>query len=192
MRTLIFCALVLLAAGLAPAGVAAQDNTTVTRTASSTDTVTPTEENEPISISPTTEVTDWKYRGGTWVVEVESDVPTRVTLTDAAAVGRVLSEGSGPASGTARYETRNLGTGTKTIRFTAEEYEGMAAVTISATNGNQMAVIRTDSLGGGSSYVKQSTAGLLVGGAVIGTGWLTLRRLKKRLEDESKEVERHL
>jgi len=196
MRLLIFCVLTVVAAGIVSApAVAAQEGTpttTATGTVSANATATPVGEDVTISISPTTRITEWRYEGGTWVVDLESDVPTRVTLTDAAAVGRILSEGSGPASGTARYETRNLGTGTTTVRFTGEQYEGMAAVTISSTNGNQMAVLRTDSLDGGSSYIRQSSAGLLVGIAVIGTGWFTWRRVLARLEDEDREVTRHL
>jgi hypothetical protein len=165
--------------------------TTVTSTANASDGAV-SRENVSLKLSPTATITEWRYQGGTWLITVEARTPTRLTITDAASVARVLSEGSGPASGTARYEGRNVATGTRTVRFTAGEYQGMAAVTISAARGNRLAVLRTDNLGDDKPSVAWRTAqGLILGTAIV-VGGGTVYWTKRKQNEENEGAERIL
>ena len=153
---------------------------------------TPPPNEVSMQLSPVLTLTSWEYKAGEWRLSVKSEVPTRVTLTDAAAVGKILTEGDGPAAGTARTRTVNVNPGKSVITFKATEYAGMAAITVAPQRANRIAVLRTDALAAGSTFIKQSTAGLLVLVGAVGAGYGTYRRVRKKLEDEDKGVTRHL
>lgn len=160
--------------------------------ATNASTSTPEVRETSMELSPVLTLEKWEYRKGTWRLTVRSEVPTRMTLTDAAAIGRILTEGDGPAAGTARTKTVNVGSGRSVVTMEGVKYGGMAAVTVAPQRADRIAVLRTDAMDPPASYIKQGTAGFLVLVAVIGTGVGTYRRVVARLEDEEQEVERIL
>lgn len=168
--------------GAAAVPVGAQEET-------ATPTETPVGDRETIALSPTTSVDSWRFENGTFQIRISSQVPMQVTVTDAGKLAKALSDGGGAASTRVRQRTASVGRGTTTIEFRATEHEDAYAVTLAASNGDALAVIRTDSMG---SYgaVKWDTAAGLVLAAAAGTGLWTYRKAKERWEDEKKEVER--
>jgi hypothetical protein len=182
----IFLVITLVALLTAPVGAAAAANNTT----STPESVAPQEVS--IELSPTTTISDWEIQNGTWQITVRTKAPTRVTVVDAAALAAALTEGDGAASATVSTRSYNLAPGTTTISFDGSAFNGMSAVTLTTTRSNTIAVIRTEALATGSKFIKMSTAGLLVGLAVVGTGYGTYKRVVSKLEDEEKEVKRHL
>lgn len=180
----------LIVAGIGALAGAARAQEAPVQNGTATPTPAPNEVN--MNLSPVLTLTGWEYESGEWRLKVEAKTPTRMTLTDAAAVGKILTEGSGPAAGTARTRTVNVQKGRSVVTFKASEYAGMAAVTVAPQRANKIAVLRTDALAAGSTFIKSQTAGLLIAGAVVVTGYGTYRRVMDKFEDESNEVERHL
>jgi len=180
-------------------GAAAQEETeSPTPTDADTPTSTPAEdgsvgeEDVELDIAPTTTITSWEYAGGSWTLGLDTTTPTRLTITDASQVARVLSEGDGPSAGMARYEGYNLSSGESEFRFTGESYQGMAAITVSAAGGSRLAVLRTDALAGGRGDVAfQQAAGAAAAGSVV-TGGAVVRQMRRKQNAEEKETERIL
>jgi hypothetical protein len=204
MTTRFFARTTLIAAvlfALVAGGVAAQDGATPTvpgnDTATPPITPSPTPEatNVTIRLSNTITLTGWSFENGVWQIQVRSRTVGSVTVTDATQVAQALTEGEGKRTGTAQFESFELAPGEKTtVSFDGSSADGVSAVTVAPNaESGRIAVLRTDAFGdGGSNYIRQSSAGLLVAIAVIGTGWFTWRRVLARLEDEDKEVTRHL
>jgi hypothetical protein len=162
----------------------------VAQEATTSGTATPEPERTTIQLSPTTQVDSWRFDNSTFYVSISSDIPTRVTLTDAGKLSATLSEGEGAASATVRQRTVNVAPGTQTVQFRATEHDGASAITLSAVNGDGLAVIRTDTMGGDRRPVEWQTTAALVLLAAAGAAYWTYREAKKRWEDEKKEVSR--
>jgi hypothetical protein len=182
---------------LTGAAVAQEGNESATPTDAPTETEREEEgpigdPNADLTLSPTTTISSWRYGGGSWSLGIEADTPTRLTVTDASQVARVLSEGDGPSAGTARYEGYNVSTGERSLTFTGESYQGMAAITVSAAGGERLAVLRTDALAGGRQPVGfTEAAGAAVAGSVA-TGAVAVRQTRKKRDEDEKEAERIL
>ena len=153
-------------------------------------TAEPTGETTTIELSETTQITEWRYENGTFYVSINAEIPTRVVITDAGKLSKALSEGSGSASATVRQRTLTVTPGATTIEFRAEQVEGAGAITLASSNGEGLAVIRSDSIGGTRDAIEWSSAGLLVVGAATGAGYWSYRRMKKKLEEKKMEVKR--
>lgn len=143
-----------------------------------------------IQLSPTTSIDRWQYENGTFIVTISSQIPTRVTITDAAALNDLFTEGEGAATGKVNDRTVTINPGTQTVEFRAESVDGAAGITLKATNGQGIVGIRTDTMGSDRRPVEwQTTAGLVLL-AAAGAAYWTYREAKKRWEDEKKEVSR--
>jgi hypothetical protein len=151
---------------------------------------TPGESNLELKISPTTTITAWEYSGGTWRIETDGKTPNLVTVTDASQIARALSEGEGQASGTARMSSYQLDRGRDELRFSGERYDGMAAVTMTASGGERVAVLRTDALSKGYGTVPFSGAAAAIAASVAGTGVFTARKVAEKQAEEREEAER--
>jgi hypothetical protein len=129
-----------------------------------------------------------------WKITLRSRTVGSVTVTDGSDLGRVLTEGSGQATGTAssrRYDLEPAST--TTISFDGSKYQGASAVSVAPNaDSGRIAVLRTEAFGAEGQLIKQSTAALLVAGAAVGAGWGTYRHVKDRLVDETKTAERYL
>jgi hypothetical protein len=148
------------------------------------------ERSTTIQLSPTTRIDAWQYENSTFHVTITSQIPTRVTITDAGALTDLFTEGQGAATGKVNDRTVTITPGTQTVEFRAEEIDGAAGITLKATNGQGIVGIRTDTMGGDRRPVEwQTTAGLVLA-AAVGAAYWTYREAKKRWEDEKKEVSR--
>ncbi|WP_411964536.1 hypothetical protein [Haloferax sp. YSMS24] len=190
MRRIIITLILITTVALPLAGtVAAQENTTTTTTASPSSTP---EVDRTIELSPTTRITNWRFENGTFYITFDADVPTRVAITDAGKLSRILSEGEGEAAGKARMRRLTLTPGKTTIKFNAEDFNGASAVTISSSNADGIVALRSDAVRAGNPPVKWGTANALVGGAAIVTAAGTFRYVKKKREDKEMTAERLL
>lgn len=183
-----------LASSAAIGGAAAQEGNETT-TSSPSPTATPegraAESGLELELSPTTTLTSWEYDAGSWTIELESDTPTAVTVTDASEVAKALTEGDGAGSATAGYENFTRSAGESTLSFTGSMYEGMAAVTIAAAGGSELAVLRTDNLeAAGNGSVPFNGALLALLGSVAGTGFFTARKVAERQQADEETAER--
>ena len=169
------------------APMAAAQETTATP---SPTTEEPDGETTTIALSETTRITEWRYENRTFYVTMNAQVPTRVVITDAGKLSKALSEGSGAASATVRQRSLTVTPGETTIEFRAEEVDGAGAITLASSNGEGLAVLRSDSIGGTREAIEWSSAGFLIVGAATGAGYWSYRRMKKRLEEKRMEVER--
>ncbi|UVE50782.1 hypothetical protein KU306_02515 [Haloferax larsenii] len=168
--------------------VAAQEaNQTTTATPSSTPEVDRT-----IELSKTTSITNWRFENGTFYITFKSELPTRIAITDAGKLSRILSEGEGEAAGKARMRRLTLTPGTTTVKFNAEDFNGASAVTISSSNADGIVALRSDAVRAGNPPVKWGTANALVGGAAIVTAAGTFLYVKKKREDKEMTAERLL
>ena len=188
MNSRFFIITVVVATLILPVGaVAAQEETN-----SSTPTATPTGEKTTVELSPTTRIVEWRHVNGTFEIVVESKTPTRVTLTDAGKLSRLLGEQGGAKTAKVNMRTYNVGAGKTTIRFDAETVDGESAVTVSALNSDGLAVIRTGAIGGGNPPIDWGTANALVGGAALISAAGTYRYVKKKRDEQTMTAERKL
>lgn len=169
------------------APMAAAQETTATP---SPTTEEPTGDAATITLSPTTQISEWRYENGTFYVTMSAEIPTQVVITDAGKLSKALSEGSGAASATVRQRSLTLTPGETTIEFRAEKVDGAGAITLASSNGDGLAVIRSDAMGGDRDAIEWSSAGLLIVGAASGAGYWSYRRMKKKLQEKKMEVER--
>lgn len=108
-----------------------------------------------------------------WKITLRSRTVGSVTVTDGSDLGRVLTEGSRQATGTAssrRYDLEPAST--TTISFDGSKYQGASAISVAPNaDSGRIAVLRTEAFGAKGQLIKQSTAALLVAGAAVGAGW---------------------
>jgi hypothetical protein len=162
----------------------------VAQDANSTATTPEPERSTTIQLSPTTRIDAWQYENSTFFVTITSKIPTRVTITDAAALNELFTEGQGAATGKVNDRTVTITPGTQTIEFRAQEVDDAAGITLKATNGQGIVGIRTDTMGSDRRPVEWQTTAALVLLAAAGAAYWTYREAKKRWEDEKKEVSR--
>ncbi|WP_225316378.1 MULTISPECIES: hypothetical protein [Haloferax] len=149
MRRIIFTLILIMTAVATPAlagTVAAQSNENTTETPAPS---TP-EVDRTIELSETTSITNWRFDNGTFYVTFDVDVPTRVAITDAGKLSRILSEGEGEAAGKARMRRLTLTPGMTTVKFNAEDFNGASAVTISSSNADGIVALRSDAVRAGN------------------------------------------
>lgn len=166
---------------------------TVPEPTTATPTETPTGETATIRLSPTMQIDEWRYEDAneTFHITVSSEEYTGLTITDAGKLSQALSDGDGAASTTVRQrETRLQPDSTTTLVFRATEVDGAAALTLTASNGDSLVVIRSNDMGGTRDPVEWQTTAALSLFAAIAAGYWTYRRAKARWEDEKKEVSR--
>ena len=156
---------------------------TPTATPAGTDTATAEERSVSIDVSPIVQVTSWEFEGGEWRIGLRADAPTRVTVTDVAALTAVLAEGEGAASATIRSRTVTVEQGRSTLRIEGSTYQGMAAVTLSG-RADDLVVLRTEALSTGRPSVAWGTAQLLAVLAAVGGVGISYRVLRDREGDD--------
>lgn len=189
----IFLALAVIATLLGATGVAvAQEVPNATETTAAPEGVV--EQDATVGLSPTTTVTHWRFESGTWELTIESTVPTRVTVSDSTAIAKALSDGDGAKSSTIRAgrQSFNVPNGETTIQFDGTVHQGMSAVTLTANNGGNVGVLRTDDWTPTKPAVAYGTTQALVGGATIVTAGSIYRWVKKRREEKKMEIDRVL
>jgi len=163
----------------ATAGTAAAQETS-TGTASSTS--TPEPDAVVVELGNTVRVTDWNVDDGTFRVAVEADIPKAIKVTDTGAVMNSMTSGSGSRAVEIPTRGYSVGSGTTTIEFDAEKFDGAFAVTIASPDG--AALIRTDAVDAGSTSIKLQTAMIGGLGAAVGAGGLSYKRGKEALEED--------
>ena len=178
--------LVLLAVGLTlTPPVGAQELPT-----NETETPEPTE-TKTIEIDATTSVKDFRMaNGSTMILSLESDVPTRITVTDSGAIAQAMIEGGDRAAISVPRRSMNLDRGETTVRMDVTRVDGMAAVTVSTNDG--MVFLRIGKLQGFNPPVEWSTVQFLLVGVGIGSVSSTYWLVKRKREKEEKGVERTL
>lgn len=174
----------LLTLTVATGGVVAQETVT------SSTTEEPTGETTTISLSPTTQITEWQYENGTFHVTVRAQIPTQVVITDAGRLSQILSESGGAASAKVNQRRLTLTPGTTTVEFRAAQVQGAGAITMASSNGEGLVVIRSDSISPTRDAIEWSSAGALIVASAIGAGYWSYRRMKERLEKKKMEVDR--
>lgn len=180
----------LIVSSLVVAPVGAQDANNSTSTAS-TSTPAPNgsaEANVSVDLGPTAEVVRWRYADGRWHISVRSDVPTRISVTDSAALFGALSDGSGARAESIPSRGYTLDAGTTTIEMAGETRDGQAAVSVSA-NG-QVVLLRTGAMQTSRPAVPWSTVQLLVLGTATMVGAAAVVLVRRRRDDEDLDYER--
>lgn len=183
----------LVAGGLASPVTAAPDDapTNATNASASSGAMSASDWHQAdVRLSGTTRITEWRLQGGTFDVKVESEVPTYVTLVDASALARALSEGEGAASSSVRKSGYNVAKGTTTIHFTASEYGGMRAFTATAANGDRLGIVRTSALEAVRDAIPYATARNILLLAVVGSVGGTVCLVRRKMDDEERDVRR--
>ncbi|ADE04739.1 hypothetical protein [Haloferax volcanii] len=187
-RTII--TLVILIAVVSPAlvgTVAAQESTnSTTTTAPST---TP-EATQTIELSPTTRIKSWSFSNGTFSLVVEADIPTRIAITDAGELSRILSEGDGAAAGKARVRRMTLTPGTTVVKFRAESVGDASAITVSSSNADGIVAIRSDAIKTGNPPVEYGTVQTLLASTAVAAAGGTFLWVRKKRNEKQLEVER--
>ncbi|AXG08640.1 hypothetical protein DU484_01540 [Haloplanus rubicundus] len=120
--------MILILSCIAPtaAPVVAQENTNATETPAPTTTATPSNSSAALVIDKTLQITEWSYRGGTFVITFHSDTYQSVSLT---AVPE--SSSSGESSGTVNYRERFVQPNAETVvRIDVPKSDGRARVWI--------------------------------------------------------------
>lgn len=142
-----------------------------------------------VELGPVVTVRSWEYTDGSFVLELEADYPTSIKITDTGAVMRAMTEGSGATA--TKIPTRGYSIGSEKTRITFEpvEFDGAYAITVASAKG--AALLRTDSVEAGAATVKYSTAGALTASAAVGTGYLSFKRSREKLEESDEpEIDR--
>ncbi|SEK90593.1 hypothetical protein [Haloferax larsenii] len=184
MRRIITLIILIAVASPALVGtVAAENNTTMT--AAPTPEVTRT-----IDLSPTTRITNWRFSNGTFYLTIQADLPTRIAITDAGELSRILTEGDGPAAGKARVRRMTLTPGETVVKFHAEDINGASAITVSSSNADGIVAIRSDAIETGKPPVDYGTVQTLLGGTAIASAGGTFYWVKRKRDEKEMEVER--
>ncbi|MXR39804.1 hypothetical protein GRX01_00310 [Halobaculum sp. WSA2] len=174
------------AATAAGAGTAsAQENATNATT--STD--TPEGPEIAVELGPVVTVRSWEYTDGRFELELVADYPTSVKITDTGAIMDAMTAGDGTSA--TRIPTRGYSIESEPTRITFEpvEFDGAYAITVASAKG--AALLRTDSVDAGSPTVAYSTAGALTASAAVGTGYLSFKRSREKLEESDEpEIDR--
>lgn len=188
-RILLFTlALVVVGLTLTPAGAVAQQNATdapqlEVDTGATTNATEYSEE-----IDSNLRLMEWNYdddRDG-FVLVFEADRSKRITITEAVQ----FEEGSGSGS----IYAKRLPAGVTRVFVPVQRRGGEAAVTM--TTSESISENRFSYVSTGQHIDRPPIAyehvRLLVGGTAVGAGALTLRTVRKKRDDETKEVERLL
>lgn len=142
-----------------------------------------------VELGPVVTVRTWEYDGQSFVLTVEADYPTSIKITDTGAIMNAMTEGSGATA--TEIPTRGYSIESEPTRITFEPvvFDGAYAITVASAQG--AALLRTDSVEAGASTVKYSTAGALTASAAVGTGYLSFKRSREKLEESDEpEIER--
>jgi len=100
-----------------------------------------------------------------------------------------MTQGDGSGAFEIPSEGRTLESGETRLFFPGVTFEDVAAVTVASNDG--AVLLRTDSVNFSRPAVEYGTAGLMAGTAAIGSGWLSFRRTRDKLEEEDEpEAER--
>ncbi|WP_042663998.1 hypothetical protein [Haloferax sp. ATB1] len=185
MRRIIIT-LIMLIAVASPAfvgTVAAANNSTV----ASTPTDGPT---RTIELSQTTTIEDWRFENGTFYLSVNAEVPTRIAITDAGELSRILSEGDGAAAGKARVRRMTLTPGTTVVKFRAESVGDASAITVSSSNADGIVAIRSDAIKTGNPPVEYGTVQTLLASTAVAAAGGTFLWVRKKRDEKQLEVER--
>ncbi|WP_424007669.1 hypothetical protein [Haloferax denitrificans] len=188
MRRIIIT-LIMLIAVASPAlvgTVAAQSSTNETATATPS---TP-ESTQTIELSPTTRIKSWSFSNGTFSLVVEAELPTRIAITDAGTLSRILSEGDGSAAGKARVRRMTLTPGETTVKFRAEDFNGASAITVSSSNADGIVAIRSDAIETGNPPVEYGTVQTLLASTAVAAAGGTFLWVRKKRNEKQLEVER--
>jgi len=121
------------------------------------------------------------YENGDAILELQSERITRVTLTDAGA----FVEG-----GQINRQQTTLREGRNTIRFRATEVQGFVGVAVDT--GRVLYAVKIEELSDSGPPIGYETAQASIAITAIGAGAFTFRVVRKRRDDEKKEVERIL
>lgn len=182
---------VLAALGGAAATVAGAGTATAQENATNTTTETPEGPQIAVELGPVVTVRTWDYDEdeNRFVLELNADYPTSIKITDTGAVMRAMTEGSGQTATKIPTRGYSLGSDTTTVRFEPVDFNGAYAITVASAKG--AALLRTDSVDAGESTVKYSTAGALTASAAVGTGYLSFKRSREKLEEsDDPEIDR--
>lgn len=168
-----------LSLGLTLTGTATAQNGGVEVSTNQTDTPDAIEGN----VGPI-EIRDYELRGTTMVLTVQVNEPTPYALSDALAGTQSEGVTNVPVKQGA------LDSGRQTLKLDVQTIEEAGAVTLSTPN--NAVRIQSGSVGVGTALIPASTVRMLVLGTAIGAAGFTFRTVRKRREDEEKEVERIL
>ncbi|GGC52369.1 hypothetical protein DVK03_01670 [Haloferax sp. Atlit-109R] len=188
MRRIILTVIMLIAV-VSPALVgtaAAQSSMNGTATAAPS---TP-EATQTIELSPTTRIKSWSFSNGTFSLVVEADIPTRIAITDAGELSRILSEGDGAAAGKARVRRMTLTPGTTVVKFRAESVGDASAITVSSSNADGIVAIRSDAIKAGNPPVEYGTVQTLLASTAVAAAGGTFLWVRKKRDEKQLEVER--
>jgi len=132
-------------------------------------------------ITQSLRICDAYYESGTATVVFESDGPERLTLTDS---GGFISGGEVFRESATVYEGKNA------VSIPATQVKGFAGVSIdtgSVLYAKKITEVRTT-----GPPIQYQTAQGAIGLTALGAGAFTFRVVRRRRDDESKEVERIL
>lgn len=125
---------------------------------------------------------EWESDRSRFALVMSSEIPSRIKITDTAAVMNAMTTGDGGGAFEIPTEGRTLQSGEQTVYFDGQTFNGVAAITVASTSG--AVLVRTDSIQMGRPAVGYSTAGLLTAGAAVGSGWFSFRRARDKLQEE--------
>jgi hypothetical protein len=184
--TRVFLLLVLGAVGLTLTAPVAAQELPVNETA------TPEPENtKVIEVDGTTTVTGYRIvNGSTMVLEIDAQVPRPVTVTDSGTIAKAMIEGGDRAAVKVPRRSLTLDKGSNVVRMDVTKVEGMAAVTVSTSEG--MVFLRVGKLDGFEPPVEWSTVQFLLVGVGVGSVSSTYWFVKRKRDREEKGVERTL
>lgn len=129
------------------------------------------------------EIMDYRAEDGTMVLTVRSENHVAYALSDALAGLRSEGVTSVPV------KKGTISPGKTKLRLDVTTYQGAAGVTLATPQ--DAARIQTDAVDSGAPPVPFSQAALAVLAAAIGTGWLSFRRARAKLqESDDPEVNR--
>ena len=135
------------------------------------------------SVGPIT-IVDYELRDGTMRLTLDVDEPTPYALSDALAGTQ--------SSGVTQIPVKQgaISAGRQTLRLDVTVLQGAGAVTLSTPNGAVR--IQSGDVGLGDALIPASTVRVLLLGTAVGVGGFIFRTVRKKREDEDKEVERVL
>lgn len=142
-------------------------------------------------LGATLTITDWDWQSeqSRFRVDLTSKTPNRIKLTDTGALMKSMTQGDGSGAFEIPSEGRTLSSGETRLFFPGVTFEDVAAVTVASPDG--AVLLRTDSIELSRPAVEYGTAGLMAGGAAIGSGWLSFKRTKEKMEESDEpEAER--
>lgn len=168
--------------------VAAQSNESASDT--TREASTPVGETTTLQLSPTTRIEEWRHVNGTFVVVVQSTVPTQVTIDDAGAAAKALRSDRNSAVVEGAYRNYPVSSGRTTLRFDAQEVDGESAISVTSSNSNSRAFLKTGAIGGGRDPIDWGTVAALVVAASAGAAYWTFREMRRRFAEKKETIER--